>query len=48
MDNIEHDHPDSCERCCSKMILEWLDINPAASWEDIISAVDSLSSSDGM
>ena len=48
IDNIEHDHPDSCESCCSKMIVEWLDINPTASWKDIISTVDSLSSGDGM
>ena len=47
MDNIEHDHPNDCERCCGKMLSEWLDITPAASWEDIINAADSLSS-DGM
>ena len=47
MDNIEHDHPNDCESCCSKMFSEWLDINPPASWEDIITAVDNLSS-DGM
>ena len=48
MDNIEHDHSNDCESCCSEVITEWLDINPAASWEDIIAAVDSLSSGDGM
>ena len=47
MDNIEHDHSNDCESCCSKMFSEWLDINPTASWEDIITAVDSLSF-DGM
>ena len=47
MDNIEHDHPNDCEGCCSKMFLEWLGINFTPSWEDIITAVDSLSS-DGM
>ena len=47
MDNIEHDHPNDCERCCGKMLSKWLDITPAASWEDIINAADSLSS-DGM
>ena len=47
MDNIEHDHPNKCDSCCSEMITEWLDSNPAASWEDIFTAVDSLSP-DGM
>ena len=44
MDIIEHDHPNDCESCCSKMFTDWLDINPAASWEYIITAVDNLSS----
>ena len=42
MDNIEHDHPSDCESCCSMMFSMWLDSNPAASWEDIIAAVDNL------
>ena len=44
MNIIEHDHPNDCEGCCSRMFSEWLDITPAASWEDIITAVDNLSS----
>ena len=47
MDNIEHDHSNDCEGCCSKMFTEWLDSNPTASWNDIITAVDNLSP-DGM
>ena len=47
MDNIEHDHPSDCESCCCEMFTEWLDSNPAASWNDIITAVDNLSF-DGM
>ena len=43
MDIIEHDHPNDCESCCSKMFSEWLDSSSAASWEDIIDAVDNLS-----
>ena len=43
MENIEHDHPHDCETCCSKMFSEWLNINPDASWEDIINAVDDIS-----
>ena len=42
IDNIQYNHPDDCESCCSKMFLEWLDNNSAASWEDIIAAVDKI------
>ena len=42
MNNIEHDHPYDCDGCCNKMFTEWLDNNPAASWDDIITAVDNL------
>ena len=44
MDIIEHDHPNDCESCCSEMFSGWLDSNPAASWEDIITAEKNLSS----
>ena len=44
MNIIEHDHPNDCETCCSKMMTEWLDNNPTASWEDVITAVDNLQS----
>ena len=44
MDIIEHNHPNDCETCCSEMLSEWLDNNPGACWEDIITAVDNLSS----
>ena len=43
MDIIENNHPNDCESCCSEMFSEWLDSNPTASWEDIITAVDNLS-----
>ena len=44
MDIIECNHSNDCETCCSKMFSGWLDTNPGACWEDIITAVDSLSS----
>ena len=44
MDNMEHDYPNDCERCCSKMLVEWLNCNRAPCWEDLIAAVDSLAS----
>ena len=47
MDIIDCDHPNDCETCCNEMFFEWLDCNPFASWEDIITAEDNLST-DGM
>ena len=43
MDNIECDNPNDCKSCCLEMFRKWLDVKPIASWEDIVSAVDSLS-----
>ena len=42
MNIIEHDYPNDCEACCSKMMCEWLDNNPTTSWEDLIVAIDNL------
>jgi len=44
MDNIEYDHPTDCERCCSKMLTEWLQSNPNACWENLIAVIDNLQS----
>jgi len=41
---IEHDYPNDCETCCSKMLTEWLDNTPTASWEDLTTAVNNLPS----
>jgi len=41
---IEYDHRNDCKSCCIEMFTKWLDSNPTASWEDIITAVDNLSS----
>lgn len=29
-----------CESCCSKMLIEWLDSNPNASWKILLNAID--------
>ena len=47
MDIIERDHPNDCKRCCIKLFSDWLDNNLAASWGDVITAVDGIST-DGM
>ena len=27
MNIIEHDHPNNCEECCSKMLSDWLNLS---------------------
>jgi len=39
---IEKDNPSSCENCCSKMLSNWLDLTPEASWGMLLDAVDKL------
>ena len=36
---IDNDYP-HCEDCCSKMLSDWLDFTPHASWETLLNAVD--------
>ena len=35
---IEKDNPNSCENCCSKMLNDWLDETPHASWGILLDA----------
>jgi len=39
---IEKDNPLSCENCCSKMLSDWLDLTPEASWGMLLDAVEKL------
>jgi len=39
---IEKDNPHSCENCCSKMLSDWLDLTPEASWGMLFDAVEKL------
>lgn len=40
--NIEKDYANDCEGCCSKMLHEWLDMEPGASWGSLINALNKL------
>ena len=44
MNIIEHDHPNNCEECCSKMLSDWLEQNTYndTTWEVLIRAIDKL------
>ena len=39
---IGKDNPHSCENCCSKMLSEWLDLTPEASWGILLDAMQNL------
>ena len=39
---IEHDYHKDCETCCSKMLSDWLDLNPTASWRGLLTALYTL------
>ena len=40
---IEKDNPE-CEDGCSRMLREWLDLNPSASWAMLFDAIDKVQS----
>jgi len=41
---VEHDHPNDCEACCSKMLSNWLDENESSNvtWDVLLYALDNL------
>jgi len=39
---IETDYPHDCQRCCSQMLQEWLDLSSSNSWEVLFNAIDGL------
>ena len=39
---ISEDNLIDCERICSKMLSDWLDMHAVASWGELIDAVDKL------
>ena len=41
---IEKDHPQSCEDCCNRMLYEWIELTPNATWGTLVEAVDKLQS----
>ena len=38
--NIEKDHPKDCEECYSRMLSDWLELTPDATWGTLLKAVD--------
>ena len=38
----EKDNPNNCEDCCIRMLSEWLDSTPDASWEMLLNSANNL------
>jgi len=41
LDIIEYDNRDKSEPCCNAVLLEWLDVDPSASWEKLFKVIES-------
>ena len=39
---IEHDNPNNTSRCCTKMFERWLNQQPNASWDQLLTALDNI------
>ena len=42
--NTEKDHPQDCEECCSRMLNDWLELTPDATWGALLEAIDRVQS----
>ena len=49
---IKKDNPQNCEECCSKLLHDWLEVTPDATWGILLEAADRVQSApdnpDGM
>ena len=43
-DILQHDHPNNCKECCSRMLDDWLQENKQedTTWEILMRAIDKL------
>ena len=44
---IEAGYPTNVKWCCNQMLEKWLEVNPSASWEKLISVIESPAVSSG-
>ena len=44
LDILQHDYPNDCKMCCSRMLADWLDQNTYknTTWEILINAIHRL------
>ena len=39
---IQADYPNDVNRCCREMFKKWLDVNPDASWSQLVTALNKI------
>ena len=39
---INCDHPNNVEECCSKMFSHWLTVDPDATWDKLLNALETI------
>ena len=42
LDVIKADHPNDVNACCNKMFLKWLELQPNATWSQLITALNNI------
>jgi len=42
LDVIKVDHPNDASACCNKMFVKWLELQPDATWSQLIKALNSI------
>ena len=41
LDIIKYDNRDEASLCCNAMLKKWLEVDPSASWEKLITVIES-------
>ena len=42
LDVIKADHPNDVSACCNKMFVKWLELQPSATWSQLIAALSNI------
>ena len=42
LDVIKADHPNDVSACCNKMFAKWLELQPSATWSQLIAALSKI------
>ena len=42
LDVIKVDHPNDAGACCNKMLVKWLELQPNATWSQLIMALENI------
>ena len=42
LDVIKTDHPNDASACCNKMFIKWLELQPSATWSQLVAALSNI------